>query len=105
MTTTTAYPATVRELAETAAAQGVAPSELLATLPPAGYTLDADSVGDDEEGVWIGPDISGQGWSIMSQWTREHGLTFWVDGYGTNPIPATEAGKLSAAIAGLANRI
>lgn len=104
-TTTTTMPATVRDLAEEAVRQGKMPSELIAELlptAPTGYALDEDSVGNDGEGVWIGPDIKGQGWSIMSQWTRENGLTFWVDGYNTNPIPASEAGKLSAALAELA---
>lgn len=99
----TTMPATVRDLAIVADERGVKPSELLAELlAPAGYTLDEDSVGDDGLGVWIGPDIKGHGWTVMSQWTAENGLTFFVDGNGTDPIPASEAGSLSVALADVA---
>lgn len=99
MTTTTFSTMTVRDLGNLADERGVKPSEL---LPPAGYELDEDSVGRDGQGVWEGPDVKGEGWLIMSQWTLEHGLTFWVDGDGDNAIPASEAVKLSAALAEVA---
>ncbi|WPU08077.1 hypothetical protein [Pseudarthrobacter oxydans] len=95
-TTTTTMPATVRDLAEYAAARGVKPSEL---MPPAGFTVDESSFGDFIAGYWTGPAFQGNQWKVTSFWTAEDGVTFYVDGDGDNAIPGAEAGKIAAALA------
>lgn len=104
--TTTTMPATVRELAEQAEAQGVQPSEYLDALmtPPAGFVQQEDALQPQVlSGIWYGPDFEGKGWKITTQWTAEEGATFYLDGAGgDSPISSAEAGKIAAALAEVA---
>lgn len=95
-------PATVRELAEQATAQGKTPSEFLSMLitPPAGFTQDPSSA--DDWATFSGPKFEGNGWKVTSHWTLEEGVTFYVDGDGDNAIRGEEAGKIAAALADVA---
>lgn len=100
--TTTLYPATVQDLFRAASAQGVAASDLLASLPmpPAGFRL---CPGDGTPGGdWDGPTFEGKGWKVTSHWNAEEGVTFYVDGDGNNAIRGAEAGKIAAALAEVA---
>lgn len=72
----------------------------VSTVAPAGFTLDESSLSEGyESGLWDGPTFEGNGWRIMSQWTADEGVTFWVDGSGDNAIQGVEAGKIAAALA------
>lgn len=74
----------------------------VSTVAPAGFTLDESSLSEGyESGLWDGPTFEGNGWRIMSQWTADDGVTFWVDGSGDNAIKGVEAGKIAAALAEL----
>ncbi|MDE8668006.1 hypothetical protein PY310_05335 [Pseudarthrobacter sp. H3Y2-7] len=85
MTTTTLYPATVRELAEMAHDRGVLPSELLVELEPfpevpAGYVLS-----EGVDGLYLGREVEAAGVVIIPAWnyrTQEHYVELWT-GKGT----------------------
>jgi hypothetical protein len=85
VTKTINWPATVRELGDMAAQQGLNPSELLEQLerdlgpmpmPPADYTLAKGS-----ETRWIGAEIVKRRWIITPSWdstTNVHSLALWM---------------------------
>lgn len=104
---TTITPATVRELADLAAAQGKTPSEFLAELmaatPPAGFVQQPDALQPDiMSDYYDGPTFKGEGWSITTHWAADGGLSFYVDELNGNAIPAAEAPKITAALAEVA---
>lgn len=103
--TTTTMPATVRELAEQAQAQGIQPSEYLERLmtPPAGFLQQEDALQAGKlSNMYSGPTFDGDGWKITTYWEALEGLTFYLDGRQGNAIPGAEAGSISAALAEVA---
>lgn len=74
----TKTPATVRELAQQASAQGVKPSEL---LPPEGFSPNYEflNLAEPELIDYAGPNIERPGYKILSSWTAEGGLRLWID--------------------------
>ncbi|MDQ0824303.1 hypothetical protein QFZ60_000476 [Arthrobacter sp. B2I5] len=93
---TITLPATIQDLGDYAEAQG---KTIVDLMPPNGFTLDKSTFGDYIAGYWDGPSFQGDGWKVTSQWTAEHGVTFYVDGNRDNAIQGAEAGKIAAALA------
>ncbi|MEE2529154.1 hypothetical protein V1639_08940 [Pseudarthrobacter sp. J75] len=104
----TKTPATVRELADQAAAQGVKPSEFLRMLtliptPPQGFTPNYEFFNDAEPDLvdYSAPAIERPGYKILSSWTPDGGLRLWIDHNQDEAFTVAELQDLITTLTGL----
>jgi hypothetical protein len=101
MTATITMPATVRELIEQAVEQGMKPSDYLAALmtPPAGFVQQRDALDESKlSNMHYGPSFEGNGWKISTYWEALDGVTFYLDGFSGNAMPAAEIAAIAEAM-------
>lgn len=96
----TKTPATVRELAQQASAQGVKPSQL---LPPEGFSPNYEffNLAEPELIDYAGPNIERPGYKILSSWTAEGGLHLWIDHDDNESFSVAELQDLITTVTGI----